>query len=253
MRGGGKRHRRGTMKSERDMDGTTTGKGKTACVPSVSGSMLKLAALLSMAADHYALFFMREGTWAREAVRCAGRLAFPAFAFLAAEGFRHTRDRRRYFLTLAGFALASEVPWRMLHGGGGGGTHNAMFTLALGVAAMAATERLRKCPAACMCAVSCLLCAAALFRADYGWREVAMIAVFHLAGEEGEGFPAPRRVLQLALAFPFMAHYGVAGAVLACAAIALYDGTRGFIDDFIIKYSFYAFYPLHLLLVAVIR
>ena len=47
-----------------------------------------------------------------------------------------------------------------------------------------------------------------------------------------------------------MAHYGIAGAVLASAVIFLYDGTRGFIRGNTAKYAFYAAYPAHLLLIA---
>ncbi|WP_410523117.1 TraX family protein [Phocaeicola coprocola] len=43
-----------------------------------------------------------------EAMRYIGRIAFPVFAFLIAEGFIHTRSR--YFFTLLGFAVTSEIP-----------------------------------------------------------------------------------------------------------------------------------------------
>lgn len=48
-----------------------------------------------------------------------------------------------------------------------------------------------------------------------------------------------------------MAHYGIAGAMLASAVIFLYDGTRGFIRGNAAKYAFYSVYPAHLLLIAV--
>ena len=41
-------------------------------------------------------------------------------------------------------------------------------------------------------------------------------------------------------------HYGITGALLACAVIFLYDGTRGFIHGNVAKYGFYVFYPAHL-------
>ncbi|WP_302533825.1 TraX family protein [Phocaeicola coprocola] len=37
-----------------------------------------------------------------------GRIPFPVFAFLIAEGFIHTRSR--YFFALLGFAVISEIP-----------------------------------------------------------------------------------------------------------------------------------------------
>ena len=53
-------------------------------------------------------------------------------------------------------------------------------------------------------------------------------------------------IRQIIFTFPLMMHYGRAGAVLASIVILLYDGTRGHINGAVAKYSFYAFYPLHL-------
>lgn len=101
----------------------------------LSGSALKIIAVLSMVADHGAYYLMEHGTLLYEVMRCFGRIAFPVFAFLIAEGFRHTRNRMKYFLQLLGFAVVSEVPWYLLNGADG--THNVLFTLALGVMALA--------------------------------------------------------------------------------------------------------------------
>ncbi len=45
---------------------------------------------------------------------------------------------------------------------------------------------------------------------------------------------------------------GIAGAVLASIVIFLYDGTRGYIKGAAAKYSFYAFYPLHLIIITLL-
>ena len=47
--------------------------------------------------------------------------------------------------------------------------------------------------------------------------------------------------------------YGIVGALLACLVIACYDGTRGFIHGKVAKYGFYAFYPVHLILLVLIE
>ena len=93
----------------------------------LSGSALKVIALISMVIDHIALYLMEHGTVLYETMRCVGRIAFPVFAFLIAEGFIHTRSRYRYFFTLLGFAVISEIPWYLLNGADR--THNVMFTL----------------------------------------------------------------------------------------------------------------------------
>ncbi|MBD5242389.1 MAG: hypothetical protein K2H50_00840 [Paramuribaculum sp.] len=47
-----------------------------------------------------------------------------------------------------------------------------------------------------------------------------------------------------------MSHYGVAGAILASILIFLYDGTREHIKGTVAKYSYYAIYPLLLVVLS---
>ena len=212
-----------------------------------SGSALKIIAVLSMVTDHCAYYLLDGNTWAYEVMRCFGRVAFPVFAFLVAEGFAHTRNRMRYFLSLLLFAVISEVPWYLLNGADG--THNVMFTLALGVAALAAFERLREHRVLCCCSMLLMAWLAAWSGTDYEWRGVLMITVFYLLGIVKNASVTLRRMLQLLFAFPIMMHYGITGALLASAVIFLYDGTRGFIHGNVAKYGFYVFYPAHLFLI----
>lgn len=143
-----------------------------------SGSALKIIAVLSMVTDHCAYYLLDGNTWAYEVMRCFGRVAFPVFAFLVAEGFAHTRNRMRYFLSLLLFAVISEVPWYLLNGADG--THNVMFTLALGVAALAVFERLQKHGALAIAAILLVALSAEISGLDYGWHGIVEILVFHL-------------------------------------------------------------------------
>ena len=215
-------------------------------LPLLSGSALKIIAVVSMVIDHYAYYLMDGNTMTYEVMRCFGRIAFPVFAFLVAEGFAHTRNRMRYFLSLLLFAAVSEVPWYLLNGADG--THNVMFTLALGVAALAAFERLREHRILCCLFILLIAWLAAWLKTDYEWRGMLLIVVFYLLGFGKGKFVTLRRMMQLLFAFPLMMHYGIIGALLACAVIFLYDGTRGFIHGNVAKYGFYVFYPAHLLL-----
>ena len=212
----------------------------------LSGSALKIIAVLSMVTDHCAYYLLDESSVAYEVMRCFGRIAFPVFAFLVAEGFAHTRNRMRYFLSLLLFAVIIEVPWYLLNGADG--THNVMFTLVLGVLALAAFERLREHRILCCCSILLTAWLAAWLGTDYEWRGVLMIVVFYLLGMVKNMPVTLRRMLQLLFAFPLMMHYGITGALFACVVIFLYDGTRGFIHGNVAKYGFYAFYPAHLFL-----
>ena len=195
-------------------------------LPLLSGSALKIIAVVSMVIDHYAYYLMDGNTMTYEVMRCFGRIAFPVFAFLVAEGFAHTRNRMRYFLSLMLFAVVSEVPWYLLNGADG---HRIL----------------------CCCSILMTAWLAAWLEADYEWRGVLMIVVFYLLNM-GKNTPVTlRRIMQLLFAFPLMMHYGIIGALLACAVIFLYNGTRGFIHGNVAKYCFYAFYPAHLFLLCI--
>ena len=93
----------------------------------LSGSGLKVIAMVAMLIDHVAMVILRYDpaftepliTMGRHSItwyyllRSVGRLAFPIFCFLLVEGFRHTRDKGRYALNLLIFALiiiVSEIP-----------------------------------------------------------------------------------------------------------------------------------------------
>lgn len=222
----------------------------------LSGSALKILAVISMMADHCAYFLLEHDNALYEPLRCFGRIAFPVFAFLVAEGFANSRNRMRYFLMIVGFGLVSEIPWYLLNGADG--THNVMFTLALGVVALAMFDRLCEHGPIAFLIVVLTAAAAWLSETDYDWRGVVMIVLFYILRyrtirpwleRRHICFPS-QALLQIIFAFPLMAHYGLTGAMLAGVVIFLYDGTRGFIRGKTAKYAFYAVYPAHLLLIA---
>lgn len=140
----------------------------------ISGSTIKLIAVLSMLIDHTAAVIllrqiMAEGyraaalagesaleSWlaahgglylAYEVMRSAGRLGFPLFCFLLAEGFRMTGDVRKYGLRLGIFALISELPFNLAIAGSlfTSGYQNVYFTLFLGLFVLCVFDFFRKC------------------------------------------------------------------------------------------------------------
>lgn len=107
----------------------------------LSGSALKMLALVSMTVDHIALSLLdpTSGGWGYEAMRCFGRLAFPIFAFLIVEGYFHTKCLWKYMLALLVTSIISEIPWQLL---GNEGSHNVIFTLLLGIVAVFLVDHL---------------------------------------------------------------------------------------------------------------
>lgn len=144
----------------------------------LSGSALKVIAVLSMVIDHWAYFFIDPASPLYSVMRCFGRIAFPVFAFLIAEGAAFTRSRWRYVGLLLLFGLISELPWILLNGNDG--THNVMFTLAFGVMAISVFDRLCEHGPLCFFSVLVFAFVAWVLQSDYDWRGVLMIVLFYM-------------------------------------------------------------------------
>ncbi len=228
----------------------------------VSGSTLKLLAVVTMLTDHIAatvLVRMLQAGAGQElyivynAMRQIGRIAFPIYCFMLVEGLEHTRNRWRYAARLAIFALISEIPFdlafssRVLEFG----YQNVFFTLTIGLATLIVIEEIgkRHCGengreqltgAGVILTVGTAVAGmglAALLQTDYGWRGVACILVLY--------FFRRRRTMALVMGYAaFVLLLGELAALLAFLALALYRGRKGYSC----KYFFYGFYPLHLLL-----
>ena len=93
---------------------------------------LKLIAIITMTIDHIGVVF---GTPFYNLLRAVGRLSFPIFAFLLTEGYVHTNSFSKYFFRLLVLALISEVIYDYVFFGSFIyiGANNIFFTLALGL------------------------------------------------------------------------------------------------------------------------
>ena len=83
----------------------------------LSGSWLKVIAMITMTIDHMAVFlpYFHERPTLYLAMRTIGRVALIIFAFLLAEGFVHTRNKKKYGYNLAIFAIISQLPYSLIH------------------------------------------------------------------------------------------------------------------------------------------
>jgi len=130
----------------------------------MSGSTLKLIAIITMLIDHTAAtilqrllaqgqagldisntqavmdFYAHNGVLLAcySMMRLIGRLGFPLFCFLLVEGFLHTRNVWKYAIRLAAFALISEIPFDLALLGEPfyWGYQNVFFTLLVGLLVM---------------------------------------------------------------------------------------------------------------------
>ena len=71
----------------------------------LSGNALKLIAAAAMVADHVGYLFFPTVA----ALRIIGRLAFPIFAYMIAEGCGYTRNKLKYFLHVFLLAVICQI------------------------------------------------------------------------------------------------------------------------------------------------
>ena len=223
----------------------------------VSGSTLKMIAIISMAIDHIAHFLLRNSDWFIMPLftfhsfkfswyllfRAIGRLSFPIFAFLVVEGFLHTSDRWKYGKNLFIFALLSEIPWALLHNGFHLIGHNVMFTLLLGFLGLCTIDYYQTDRKKMGIILLSMLCFAYIFRSDYNGLGFTFIILLYVLRHN--------RIIQFLIGSSILPMKLMAS--LSFIPINMYNGKRGFIKGNIAKYLFYAFYPLHLLSLYLLR
>lgn len=217
----------------------------------LSGNMLKLIAALSMVADHVGLMFFPEVPL----LRLIGRLAFPIFAFMIAEGCRYTRNRLRYFLQIFLLAAACQVVYFLVDGSL---YMSILVTFSCSIALVFALQQAKRSEGSgkllwCLVFIGGVEAVYLLNRVleiDYGFWG-CMVPVFaSVFQERGK----PRRKLDTIPVHVAMTALGLLilgldlggnqlWALAAVPLLLLYSGKRGKLS---MKYFFYIFYPLHL-------
>ena len=208
---------------------------------------LKLIGALSMLLDHAGILLFPNV----RLLRILGRVAYPIFAFMIAQGCQYTRNKLRYFLMVFGLGVACQLVYYFTSGD----TYlNILLTFACSILLiylMQAVERAQNWKQQFLWSA---LFAAGVFLAlgmtqivtiDYDFWGIMtpVFAAFSLGkGKTGGKLP----VLLMAVGLVFLAadmggiqHY----ALLSLPLLLLYNGQRGKAN---LKYFFYIFYPVHL-------
>lgn len=248
----------------------------------LSGYWLKVIAVITMLIDHTAATILEQmlmqlpewgpidnANWEQWYVlylilRGIGRMAFPIYCFLLVEGFTYTRNKAKYAMRLFVFALISEVPFDLaLNDSMYYAYHNnVFFTLLIGLLMITAADYVREklTPETAgenyvvwkdviriafnmVILLAGSVLAEVVLHCDYGASGVLAIFVIYMFREQ--------RLMGFTLAVVIL---GLLSSTLEFAALLMlipiyyYDGTRGRQ----VKYFFYAFYPVHLLALALI-
>ena len=215
----------------------------------LTAAHLRILALGLMLLDHLWGTVVPGNDW----MTYVGRMAFPIFAFQAAQGYHHTHDFKGYCKRLLIFGLVSEIPFNlMIIGSPIFPFHqNVMFTLLLGLLACRAWDQKK------WIRLILLYLAGVLTFPDYGAMGVLTVLMFHVFRD--------RKWLQVLMMvainwFGFEGQHLIFGsfempvqafAILAMIPIALYNGEKGR-GGKALQYGSYVFYPLHMLILGLL-
>lgn len=233
----------------------------------MSALTLRLIASLSMLLDHIG-FCLRI-----DILRYIGRLAFPIYVFLMVNGFYHTKDRVRYALRLALFALLSQIPFTLMcYGKALDPRMNVMVTLLMGLLVIWIGEAMREHRyLKYFCLLPGLLVYGACYfgwiQSDYDSKGILMALVFWYFRDKklwivlGTFFALWNHNI-VSLGFDLL--YGRTPAVptlwqmtqnlamLSLPLIFMYNGKAGALPENrrgkkAVQLAFYGFYPIHML------
>lgn len=224
----------------------------------LSGAELKLIAIISMLADHvnkaliYPYLESNHGFLAfiSDAFDIIGRIAFPLFCFMLVEGYFKTRSRMKYLLNLLLFGVISEIPFDMFTTASffNMNWNNVMFTLALVLVTVwiidTLKEKMQKQSKALWYLVSILIilvmCIVSMsLSLDYEHHAILIGYFFYLFHD----MPV------FAIPFGYASMFKEPWALLGFGLTLTYNGERGKQH----KILYYWFYPVHLLILGLLR
>jgi len=216
----------------------------------LSGNMLKLIAALSMLLDHMGMLLFPHATW----MRIVGRLAFPLFAFMIAEGCHYTRNRKRYWGLITVLAAVYQLVYLFVDGSL---YFSVLVTFSLAILTVYALDRIKTHPGTGSIAVFCGAVAVlwilnSLFTIDYGFWG-CMLPVFAALPRRTRYDRPAIRLLCLAIGLVLLClDFGGIQifSLLSLPLMLCYNGKRG---KWNLKYFFYIFYPTHLVALYLIQ
>lgn len=248
----------------------------------ISGSTLKIIAMACMLIDHTAavLFdrilisrgllnavnasdggasFLSTGNtaviyYADMIMRAIGRISFPIFCFLLIEGLMHTHDVKKYALNLGIFALVSEIPFDLAFAGKPFylDYQNVFFTLFIGLVMMIFLQKIDskaqkdagawqrtnwKVSVGKLLVIVAACAVATLLKTDYSAMGILTIVLMYNMRKN------KMYCIGIGCAVLTLLSLNEITCFLAMIPVHFYNGKRGLN----LKYPFYAFYPVHLL------
>lgn len=217
----------------------------------LNGNQLKVLAMVAMTLDHIGAYLFPQVMW----LRIIGRLAFPIYAFLIAEGCHHTRSMGRYLgsvgvmaaicqivyffamdslymCILVTFSLSIGLIWLLKFAA----THNQnLLSRALVVLGVLAVYFL--------CEILPGLLPGTDYSIDYGFFGVLVPVVIYCAKDKASQMVTCLLALVCLAAVSAKIQWW---SLLSLIPLVMYNGQRG---RYHLKWFFYLFYPAHLLVI----
>ncbi len=234
----------------------------------ITSMSLHVMAMLFMLCDHLWGTIIPGNDW----LTCIGRLAYPIFAFMIVEGYFHTRNLKRYILRMTLFAVLSELPFNLVMGSSiiYPFHQNVMWTFLLSIGLIRLNEIAKgklwreTLTGAATVALGYVL--GMITMVDYYGPGVLTVLVFYFFRQR-KWWSYMGQLLCLAyinmeMLGGFTYEFTILGqtfsiarqafALLALIPIWLYHGKQG-IHNKALQYAYYAFYPLHLLILGLLQ
>lgn len=230
---------------------------------------IKYIAMFTMLLNHISSIFLFPGTFLAELFQDVGYFTAPVMCWFLVEGYQYTHSKRNYAIRLFLFAVLSEIPFCLAFSYGGEIQFiglNMLFTLFFCFLILAAEEKIANlffraiiqtllvlvtaiCDWPLMAAIYTIMFSRtrqSKKKAAVSFGAAALIFAGFKYGNNSFFYPVPEAVLRT-----FCAGLGVvaAGVVLLC----FYNGKRAERGRTFSKWFFYLFYPVHLLILALIK
>lgn len=196
--------------------------------------MMQIIAMTTMLVDHVGLLFFPEA----DIFRIVGRIAFPLYSWFLVQGYKHTRDRKKYMKRLFWIACLSQIPyslalqqWEL----------NVIFTLFLSLIGLlimdcVSSERLKT------LLIILVFSTAIVVPMDYGLYGVLLIFIFRYFNSwKMVGFH-----LLLDLIFFILYGSGYWIQMFSIAGTLLIASHFPYRSVYINKWVYRSFYPVHL-------
>ena len=219
----------------------------------MSGSTLKLIAIFCMLLDHIAsvvleldpIYSFGMVPQIKMLFNTLGRISFPIFAFLIVEGFVHTSNIKKYIVRLFAFAIISELPFNLAFSGEFSilSANNVFYTLAIGLLTVYVIDKFNKSITVQLAITFAMAMVTAILGTDYSFIGIFIIVGFYIFREDKAALTICMSIL-FSYMFVIKKSVGYLGMFLSLPLILSYNGEKGLS----LKYVFYVFYPVHLII-----